>query len=188
MKRFPRWPILVFLAVGLVFGLSQAQAGDHDFVGSKKCKACHMKQYKSWETTTMATALDTLKPGERAEAKKAAGLDPDKDYTTDKECLACHVTGLGEPGGFVDAETTPYLVGVGCEWCHGAGGTYVKSEYMSLKNKEYKKAEIVAVGMVDTVSDAQCLPCHNDKSPTYKEFTFDTEKGIHEHYALKYEH
>jgi hypothetical protein len=178
----------VLLTVGLCLGLAQVQAGEHDFVGSKKCKACHLKQYKSWETTTMATTFDALKPGERAEAKKAAGLDPAKDYTKDAECLPCHVTGYGKPGGFVDIETTPTLAGVGCEWCHGAGGTYVKSEYMSLKNKEYKKADIVAVGLVDKVSEAQCLPCHNDKSPTYKEFTFDTEKGTHEHHPLKYEH
>jgi len=188
MRGFPRGPILVLLAVGLWLGLTQVRAGDHEFVGSKKCKACHYKQYKSWEATTMATALVALKPGGRAEAKQAAGLDRAKEYTTDKECLTCHVTGLGEPGGFVDTETTPTLAGVGCEWCHGAGGTYTKSENMSLKNKNYKKADIVAVGLVDEVSDARCLPCHNDKSPTFKEFTFDTSKGIHEHHPLKYEH
>jgi hypothetical protein len=178
----------VFVIVVLCFGLAQVPAAEHEFVGSKKCRVCHMKQYKSWEATAMATTFAALEPGERAEAKKAAGLDPAKDYTTDTECIPCHVTGYGKAGGFVDIETTPTLAGVGCEWCHGAGGTYLEPEYMSLKNKEYKKADLVAVGLVDKVTEAQCLSCHNDKSPTFKEFTFDTEKGIHEHHPLKYEH
>ncbi|MDQ7053398.1 MAG: cytochrome c family protein [candidate division KSB1 bacterium] len=74
------------------------------FVGTQKCKKCHLKQYKSWKKTKMASTFDVLKPGVRAEAKKKAGLDPDKDYTTDKECLPCHTTGYGKPGGFISIE------------------------------------------------------------------------------------
>ena len=73
MRGFPRWPLLMLLALGLCFGVAQVRAGDHDFVGSKKCKACHLKQYKSWETTTMATTFGTLSPGERAEANARLG-------------------------------------------------------------------------------------------------------------------
>ncbi len=61
-----------------------------DFVGAKKCKMCHMKQFKSWETTKMAQAFELLKPGVAAEAKTAAGVDPNKDYTGDDSCLPCH--------------------------------------------------------------------------------------------------
>ena len=103
----------------------------------------------------MATAFEKLRPGVAADAKSAAGLDPDKDYTADAFCTFCHVTGYDKPGGFVDEATTPDMVGVGCESCHGPGGTYVQDEYMSLKNKQYVKAELVAVGMVGTVSEAQ---------------------------------
>ena len=107
--------------------------------------------------------------------------------------IYCHVTGYGKKGGFVDIETTPELAGVGCESCHGAGGTYVQDQYMSLKNKEYKKADIVAVGLVDKVSKAQCTGCHNSESPFVKEgfvFDFDAnkDKGTHEHFPLKYAH
>ena len=75
-------------------------ADEAEYVGSKKCKMCHAKQYKSWEGTTHASALDGLKPGERAEAKTKAGLDPEKDYTTDETCLGCHVLGFGKKGGY----------------------------------------------------------------------------------------
>jgi hypothetical protein len=195
-------------------------AGDHSYVGNKKCRICHLKEFKSWSETKMSKAFDLLKPGERichlkefkswsetkmskafdllkpgerAEAKTAAGLDPDKDYTTDETCIDCHVTGYGEEGGFTSAEETPDLVGVGCEMCHGAGGTYIESQYMSLKNKEYKKADIVAVGLVDTITVEQCQRCHNTESPFVGDdhvFDFETRKneGTHEKIPLKYPH
>lgn len=184
--------VLVF-ALAVVVVASTAQAEEFEYVGSKGCKKCHLKEYKSWEATTMATTFDALKPGERAEAKLKAGLDPDNDYTTDENCVKCHVTGYGKPGGFVDIETTPELAGVGCETCHGPGGTYIQDGYMTLKNKEYKKADIVAVGMVDTVSVDQCKDCHNAESPFVTEgyvFDFEANKdsGTHEKFPLKYTH
>ena len=104
-------PMLLLVVAGAV------NAEEHAFIGSKNCKKCHIKEYKSWEKTTMAQVFEQLKPGERAEAKTAAGLDPDKDYTTDATCLPCHVTGYGQETGFVDIDTTPNLAGVGCEMC-----------------------------------------------------------------------
>jgi hypothetical protein len=168
-------------------------ADDHAYIGSKKCKMCHLKEYKSWEETKMAKAFDVLKPGERSEAKSEAGLDPAKDYTTDATCVKCHVTGYGKADGFTDAESTPNLVGVGCEMCHGPGGTYTKPEHMSLKNKEYKKADLVAVGMVGEITEEQCRSCHNEESPFVgADYVFDFEAnkevGTHEKFALKYEH
>jgi hypothetical protein len=174
-------------------GSVPASAQDHAYVGTKNCKKCHIKEWRSWSETKMANAFEILKPGERAEQKTAAGLDPQTDYTQDPECVHCHVTGYGKPGGFVDIETTPELAGVGCETCHGPGGTYTQDEYMSLKNKEYKKAEVVAVGLVDTVSEEQCSGCHNTDSPFVGDdyvFDFETRKteGTHEKYELKYQH
>jgi len=175
------------------FAATRAHAEDFSFVGSKKCKACHLKEYKSWEETAMAKAFDSLKAGAKADAKKAAGLDPEMDYTKDAKCVKCHVTGYGKPGGFVDIESTPDLVGIGCESCHGPGGTYTQKDYMSLKNKEYKLADVVKVGLVAPVTEAQCTGCHNSESPFMKEGeTFDYEgkkdEGTHEHFPLKYQH
>ncbi|RMG44588.1 MAG: cytochrome C554 [Acidobacteria bacterium] len=186
-KGFAAVAALAFLAGGM------ALAAEHEFVGTKTCKKCHIKQWKSWSQTRMAKAFDILKPGERAEAKKAAGLDPQKDYTTDPNCLKCHTTGYGKPGGFKDIASTPDRAGVGCEMCHGAGKDYTKPDVMSLKNKNFKHADAVAAGMVDKVSEKQCLACHNEESPFHGgKYAFNFEerkdKGTHEHYPLKYQH
>jgi hypothetical protein len=179
--------------VGGLLIASAVAADEHPFVGSKKCKMCHVKEFNSWAATEMAKATDVLKPGAAADHKKAAGLDPAKDYTQDKTCLPCHTTGHGKAGGFVDVATTPDLVGVGCESCHGAAGTYLQKEHMSLQNKEYKRADLVKVGLVEKVGEAQCLSCHQkgNKVPGHdKPFDFakDKAKGTHENVPLKYTH
>ena len=186
---------LSLLALALFVAAPSASGEEHAFVGSKNCKKCHIKEHKSWEQTKMAQVFETLKPGERADAKTAAGLDPNKDYTTDKTCLPCHTTGYGKKGGFVDLETTPELANVGCESCHGPGGTYTQDHLMSLKNKEYKRSEVVAAGMVEKVSEAQCTSCHNSESPFVgDDFKFDfeaqtaVEGAVHEQIPLKYNH
>jgi len=183
--------LIPVMAVLLLAPLSRAQ--EHAFVGTKNCKKCHLKQWKSWVETKMANSFDVLKPGERAEQKTAAGLDPQADYTTDATCLPCHTTGYGKEGGFVDVATTPELAGVGCEMCHGAGAAYTADDKMSLKNKEYKRSEVVAAGMVETITEAQCVHCHNTDSPFVGDdyvFDFETRKdeGTHEHFPLKYDH
>ena len=184
---------LLVMALGHAPIASGQEATEHEFVGVKNCKKCHLKEWKSWSLTQMAQAYETLKPGIAVEAKTSAGLDPEQDYTQDDNCIACHVTGYGKPGGFVDFETTPDLAGVGCESCHGPGGTYTQDEFMSLKNKEYKLADLVAVGLVEKVSAEQCTGCHNSESPFVIEgYVFDFEstkdKGMHESFPLKYSH
>ncbi|MCK5194549.1 MAG: cytochrome c family protein, partial [Desulfobulbaceae bacterium] len=151
---------------------------EYGFVGTKACKKCHIKQYKSWAKTNMSRAYDILKPNERTEAKKKVGLDPEKDYTKDSECLPCHTTGYGRPGGFINSEETPQLVGISCESCHGAGKEYTKKQYMHSKNKEYKRVDIVKVGLVSPVTSERCTAsCHNEKSPFFnKDEPFDFKR------------
>jgi hypothetical protein len=183
--------LIVFCVVGLAgSGPLAGEEADWSYVGPKKCKSCHMKQFKSWSQTKMSQAFEILKPGQRAEAKKAAGYDPDKDYTTDKECLPCHVTGYGEKGGFVSIEETPLLAGVTCEACHGAGEGYLRKGFMTLKNKEFKRADVVSAGLVVPEASTCTSRCHNEKSPFYKPFDWETRKaqGTHEHFPLKYAH
>lgn len=159
------------------------------YVGASRCRVCHLPQAKSWEATKMAKAFELLKPGAAAEAKKAHKLDPAKDYTNDATCLACHTTGYGQPGGFVSLEKTPNLVGIQCEACHGAGQEYLKPGKMTLQNKEYKRADLVAAGMM-VPSEATCKKCHNEKSPFYQPFDYEARKkqGTHEHPPLKFAH
>jgi len=190
----------VFLTFGpSMFGAdtgSQAVGSSSEewsYQGTKKCKKCHIKQYKSWSQTKMAQAFELLKPGVRAEGKKSVGLDPDADYSTDETCIPCHTTGYGKSGGFISLEETPELAGVGCEVCHGPGEGYLREGYMTMKNKTYKRSEVISAGLV--IPDAStCIDlCHNEKSPFFKaDQPFDWEKrksqGTHEHLPLKYEH
>lgn len=171
------------------------RVADAAYVGSKSCFKCHFKEHGSWTKKAHAKALEVLKPGQAAEAKTKAKLDPAKDYTADPSCVGCHTTGYGKPGGYpeVGKEWTaeekaraPLLAGVGCESCHGPGE---KSNAFKVANKEYKWAEVEALGMVKP-TEALCKGCHNEKSPTYKPFDFEARKkdGVHDLFPLKFKH
>lgn len=98
-----------------------------EYVGVKVCTKCHFDQGDSWKITAHAKALDSLKPGIKVAAKAKANLDPAADYSSNKDCIGCHATGYGEPGGYradMDPETAKLFAGVTCEACHGAGGAY----------------------------------------------------------------
>ena len=175
-----------------------APAEKYTYVGSKSCKKCHLKLYKSWEKTKSAKAFDTLKPGEAAEGKTKYGLDPKKDYTKDESCLKCHVTGFGcktgytipDPADKKAVKRAKTLEGSGCESCHGPGSEYAKVFKEIQKSKRmYKVEELYAVGLRKMEASA-CTNCHNDKSPTYdesKKFDYDKAKGkeTHDHKPLK---
>lgn len=174
-----------------------AIAGDeYEYLGAKKCRTCHLPEYNSWRKTLMAQAFELLKPGVRPEAKEAAGLDPNADYTSDAGCLSCHTTGYGEPSGFKDIKSTPDLAGVACEACHGPGSGYAVDELMSLKNKNHSFESVIAAGLVYPVPESVCLRCHNDDSPhnpsVDPKYAFDyadrVNKGTHKHFKLKYKH
>ncbi len=172
-------------------------AGDErEYLGAKKCRTCHLAEYNSWRKTRMAQAFELLKPGVRAEAKEAAGLDPNADYTSDAGCLSCHTTGYGDPSGFKDIKSTPDLAGVACEACHGPGSKYAVDELMSLKNKNHSFESVIAAGLVYPVPESVCQRCHNADSPhnpsVDPKYAFDytdrVNKGTHKHIKLKYKH
>ncbi len=175
------------------FSLTAANGDSPKYVGAKKCKACHIKQYKAWKKTTMATSFKNLKPGINAEAKKKAGLDPNKDYTADADCLKCHTTGYGKPGGFKSIAETPKLANVQCEACHGPGSKFKK---IMKKNKKFKREEVKAVGWIFPSEDeAGCMACHGGESPFTEKvdakYKFDFKERLektHKHYPLKYKH
>ncbi|MEE8329564.1 MAG: cytochrome c family protein, partial [Thermodesulfovibrionia bacterium] len=174
-------------------GAFTTNADSAEYLGVKKCKMCHIKQYKAWKKTNMATSFESLKSGIKAEAKKKAGLDPNKDYTSDAKCLGCHTTGYGKPGGFKSLAETPKLVGGQCEVCHGPGSDYRK---VMMKNPKYKIAEMKAAGLVVPSEDEKgCLECHGSDSPFNEKvdpkhkFDFKERlKNTHKNFPLKYEH
>jgi len=167
---------LLIVALGLAF----AQA-DANYIGSKKCKICHNKaekgsQYDKWSAGPHAGAFETLKNDESKAIAKKMGLKtaPEKS----PECLVCHVTGWGGNGGYsldVDpadtraVRTNDDLASVGCESCHGPGSLYKsKSKMVAIQTGELDGATL---GMF-TPDEANCVSCHNEKSPTYKKFDF----------------
>jgi hypothetical protein len=180
-------PLLIILFYGLVGNADAAE-----YVGEKKCKICHIKQYKSWKKTGMATSFESLKPGIKAEEKKKAGLDPDKDYATDSGCLKCHTTGYGKPGGFISLAETPKLINVQCEGCHGPGGAFWKV----MKDRNFKSADASAAGLIlPNENENNCMECHGSESPFNEKvdpkYKFDIKDRLgrtHEHFPLKFEH
>ena len=184
------------MASAVVAGMP-AVTGDYEYVGSNKCKKCHIKQHKSWADTKMGKALDTLQPGNSAELKTKHNLDPQKDYSTDSSCLACHTTGFGHAGGYVvpdegDKKAVKHaknLANVGCESCHGPGSAYIEIFEEIMKSKRtYKVDELYAAGLTK-MDAAACTTCHNEKSPTFDasvpfDYAKKNEEGTHEHIPL----
>ena len=151
MRPLPR-PVILAGGLALLLAAS-AGAETPAYVGAKKCRSCHLKQFQTWEQTKMAKSFELLRAGVASGAKKKANLDPEKDYTHDEKCLGCHTTGYGKPGGFVSLEKTPDLLGVQCEACHGPGSEYLKEGAMTLKNKDYKRADLLKLGLVAIGAD-----------------------------------
>jgi hypothetical protein len=186
---------LIFTMTFSLAGLSNVEAVD--YVGVKKCKACHLKQFKSWKETSMADSFENLKSGVKAAEKTKAGVDPSKDYTADKDCLKCHTTGYGESGGFTTIEETPQLAGVQCESCHGPGGQYntvMKKSKKIWKEKGYTSDELKAIGLIIPSEDETgCMKCHGKDSPFNEtvdaKYKFNFKERLektHKHFPLKY--
>jgi len=88
-----------------------AEKGQASYIGVEACTSCHDDERKVWDKTTHAHAYATL----------------EKDFKEfNLDCVSCHVTGYGKPGGstvaFVDK-----LKDVGCEECHGPGSLHAKA-------------------------------------------------------------
>lgn len=161
------WVVTVLIAFGLVSSSSSAENAEHNYVGVKGCKMCHMApakgaQYKSWEESKHAKAYETLGT---EEAKKIAAEQGIEDPQESAECLKCHVTGYGADASRFEPTYT-MEEGVGCESCHGAGKDYKNIKIM--KDVEQAKAN----GLILPTEEV-CRKCHNEESPTYKEFDFE---------------
>ncbi len=173
--------IVLILSLSLAFS-SQVLSQNKQFgyVGAKGCKTCHNtkkqgRQYKIWLNSKHAQAYKTLASEKaKAIAKEKGIADPQKAG----ECLQCHVTAYG-----VDAKLLgkKYSIeeGVSCESCHGPGKVYKKKKTMIAISKG--EIDPASVGLIKP-DEETCKKCHNEKSPTFKEFDFEKfyEKIKHE--------
>lgn len=84
-------------------------AGQAGYVGVEACSKCHASQRKFWDSTQHAAAYATLS-------------SQHKEFNLD--CVGCHVTGYGKPGG-TTVTHVENLTNVQCEVCHGPGSKHV---------------------------------------------------------------
>ncbi len=107
------------------------------YSGEQRCAICHEQQHLQWSLTGHATAFASLQ-------RKGA---------TDKQaCVACHVTGYEQPGGYQPDQPARQLQNVQCESCHGPG--YQSCSAYTEKKEPTKKA---------SQWKALCLECHTKK-------------------------
>jgi len=133
------------------------------YVGSEACQSCHADEHAAWSQHPHARALDTLAAkGEQANA----------------ECVRCHSTGLGRPGGFaLGAGAQPALAGVGCESCHGPGGDHV-GEAAPKRGTIVKLSDKCGSCVILQV----CGACHDDANDPGFEFEVK-EKILHQRHG-----
>jgi len=163
--------LLGFEGLGLRPAPNPKLAEMGQYVGSKKCETCHEISYDVFRKSGHAKAWRTLQ-------------ELEIPRTHDPECVSCHVVGwhpteyFPYEGGFWSEETTPHLVGVGCEACHGPGENHIRAEMGSDFEAQERFRNLVRV----TLEDArtwQCVSCHDlDNSP---DFDFETYWPLIEH-------
>jgi len=89
------------------------KSGKYHYVGNKKCRLCHRDFFVGRMKDPHVYTYERL---------VATG------YQKNGRCLICHTTGYSVKTGFTDFKTTPDLVGVQCEGCHGPGSVHVSRQ------------------------------------------------------------
>ena len=109
------------------------------YVGSASCAGCHSSAYTIWQNSAHSSAFATLVA---------------EHQNTNALCVSCHVVDLHQPGGFIAADYTPHLQGVGCESCHGPRRQHI------LKFHDPSAAPLSASAQV-TRDPWNCAGCHH---------------------------
>jgi hypothetical protein len=142
--------LLPLLLVTQVWGEKDEQAPARpEYIGAKSCRACHIRQHRAWKKMPHAAAWEKLPAEFRA---------PDKKDAKGRACISCHVTGYGEPGGFVSATESAHLLGVQCEACHGPGSQHrALAKQLSAAKKKFADGDDKRI----VLNPTNCADCHN---------------------------
>jgi len=187
-KSSGTWKVAIILVMAIAAigfsGLVTAEEDKGKYVGVEKCKNCHEAEYKGnqyakWKEMAHSKAWETLAS---EEAKK---INPNAQ--SDDKCIKCHVTAFGVPDSKKD-DKFDRTMGVQCESCHGPGEKHVKArlkaaaeadtggDLFGMEEGEPEKQEVPEGEIVKEPGKDVCISCHNDESPTFKEFNFEEAK------------
>ena len=144
-----------------------------DYVGSAKCKMCHMPYFKAWQTTAHAHAFEGLeKAPDTTVAKMAAALKVEVagKASASESCVGCHVTGYKLAGGYpaADSAKTVAVTSVTCESCHGPGAKHVAAAMADKKSMIYGHP-----------TAKMCVQCHTPAMSPNFDFEAYKKKGVH---------
>ena len=122
-------------------GMTAIGGASASYVGAAACLGCHQDAHAVHVASRHHHSFATLR---------------DKGYHRDPECLRCHVTALGQPGGFTRIDAPEHLREVSCESCHGPGSQHVATQ-----------AALVPV------TPTTCIGCHDrENSPHFDYATY----------------
>ena len=106
---------------------------------SGACVNCHINEFARWAFSPHASAWEALIM---------------RRATDDSDCVACHTTGFGQPGGLgeLTSANLSKFKGVQCEACHGPMGGHPDDARVH----------------PTPVSEARCRTCHDEaNSPSF---------------------
>lgn len=165
--------ISLFLFAYLVLP-SEIYAQSYRYEGTQVCGTCHKtekqgQQLKIWSESKHAGAYKTLM------TEAADKIAKDKGLTTkaveSPECLSCHASGYNVADPKLVGAKFKIEDGVQCETCHGPGSAYKSLKIMKVREESVKNG--LVVWKDKTEMENGCKGCHNEKSPTFKEFKFE---------------
>jgi 2',3'-cyclic-nucleotide 2'-phosphodiesterase (5'-nucleotidase family) len=119
------------------------------YLGVGACQSCHVEEFEIYSKTRHAHAYATL---------------ASQFVHRDTNCVGCHVTGFGEPGGFEGVRlrgTMVDLIDVQCEACHGPGQDHARD------------------GSYRATAIASCTKCHTPNDDPDFDFATDWPKIAH---------
>ncbi|NQT63264.1 MAG: cytochrome C554 [Candidatus Marinimicrobia bacterium] len=156
-------------AIFLILSIANGQDSPNIYAGAQRCQVCHEtpemgNQHANWVDSKHAKAYETLLGEDALAIAKEQGMTVLPSESPD--CLSCHVTGYNDPNAEF-GEKFEKESGIQCESCHGAGELYRKEIVMCDKD------QAIANGLIIPKPE-DCLVCHNEKSPRYKPFDYDS--------------